>query len=76
MRIKIGLDGLGAMPIVYRHSIDLARADGNVIEWCAILTRPNYRKIIGDVLPAAEILDVFRDLPREPVGGEASEFAG
>ena len=73
---KIALYGYGSSPVTYRHLIDMARAQGQAIEWCAILTQPNYRGLIGEVLPAAEILDVFRDLPRVPVGGPASELTG
>jgi hypothetical protein len=72
MQTKIALYGFGSMPVAYRYMIDMARVDGVAVEWCAILTTPHYRALLREVLPAPEILDVFRDLPRHPVGGAAN----
>ena len=69
---KIALYGFGSQPIVHRHLIDLAAQQKVPLTWCAILNTPHYRKIIGEVIPADEILDVFRALPRVPVGGDLS----
>lgn len=69
---KIALYGFGSFPVVYRHLIEVARAEHSPIEFCMILTGPNWRKIIRDVLPSEDILDVFAELPREPVGGDPS----
>jgi hypothetical protein len=76
MRTKIALYGFGSMPVVYRHLIDMARADAQPFDWCVILTLPHYRQIMHEVLPAADILDVYRELPREPVGAPVSELSG
>src|SRR5947199_385458 len=73
---KIALYGFGSFPVVSRHLIDLAKADGSPIQWCAILVSPHYRRIMREVLPAADILDVFAALPREPVGGDLSDLVG
>ena len=75
MQTKIALYGFGTMPAVYRHLIEMARADGSPVDWCAILTTPHYRAVMGAVLPEPEILDVFRDLPRTPVGGDPALLA-
>jgi hypothetical protein len=69
---KIALYGFGSQPIVHRHLIDLAAKQKLPLTWCAILNTPHYRQIIGEVIPAGEILDVFRALPRVPVGGDLS----
>jgi hypothetical protein len=67
---KIALYGFGSEPVVHRNLIDLAAKAQSPLTWCAILTMPHYRPVIGEVLPAGEILDVFRMLPRSPVGGD------
>ncbi len=74
MKYKIALYGFGSFPVVFRHLIDVSRTEKSRIEFCAILAQPNYRKVIGDVLPAADILDVYAELPRQPVGGDLSLF--
>ena len=76
MNCKIALYGFGSLPVVYRHLIELAVAEKTPINWCVILTTPNYREIMGEVLPKADILDVFQTLPRVPVGGNLSCLAG
>lgn len=72
---KIALHGFGSMPIVHRHMIDMARRDGRPIAWCTILTTPHHRRIMGEMLPTEDILDVYRDLPRSPVGGDPTLLA-
>jgi hypothetical protein len=69
---KIALYGFGSQPIVHRHLIDLAANEKLPLEWCAILPTPHYRSVIGEVLPSDQILDVFRLLPRQPIGGDLS----
>lgn len=69
---KIAIYGFGSQPIVHRHLIDLAAQRKLPLSWCVILNTPHYRDIIGEVVPAEEILDVFKALPREPVGGDLS----
>lgn len=76
MTTKIAVYGFGSMPVVQRHLMDMARAESRDLAWCAILTQPHYRQIMRDVLPPADILDVFDALPREPVGGDLSLLAG
>lgn len=72
---KIAIFGFGSFPVVCRHLIEDARKRNAPIEWCAILVQPNFRKVIGDILPANEILDVFKSLPRVPVGGPMGTLA-
>jgi hypothetical protein len=69
---KIALYGFGSQPVVYRHLIELAAKEKLVLKWCAILTTPHYRGVMDQVLPAGEILDVFRALPRSPMGGDVA----
>ena len=69
---KLALYGFGSFPVVYRHLIEVARAERSPIEFCMILTGPNWRQVVGDVLPSEEILDVFTKLPRKPIGGDPS----
>lgn len=72
MTYKIALYGFGSFPVVYRHLIEVARAERSPIEFCMILTGPNWRQIVRDMLPSEDVLDVFAELPRKPVGGDAS----
>jgi hypothetical protein len=74
-RCKIALYGFGSQPLVHRHLIDLAKQQKLPLSWCTILTTPYYRSIMGEVLPPDEILDVFRALPRKPIGGDLSCLA-
>jgi hypothetical protein len=67
---KIALYGLGSHPIVHRHLIELATKEKAPLTWCAILATPHHRQVINEILPATEILDVFRALPRVPIGGD------
>jgi hypothetical protein len=67
---KIAVYGFGSQPVVHRHLIDLATKQKSPLKWCAILPSPYYRALINEVLPADEILDVFRVLPRVPQGGD------
>lgn len=67
---KIALYGFGSHPVVLRHLVEQAAKRELPLKWCAILPTPHFRSIISEVLPAAEILDVFRTLPRVPVGGD------
>ena len=76
MTTKIAVYGFGSSPVVYRHLIDLARERGAGLAWCCILSLPNYRQVMADVLPKAEILDVFSALPRSPKGGDTADLAG
>lgn len=71
---KIAVFGFGSMPVVQRHLMDLARANDTAIAWCTILTQPNYRTIMREVLPAADILDVFTALPVRPEGGALDQL--
>jgi len=72
MHKKIALFGFGSFPVVYRHLIEIARAERSPVEFCMILTTPNWRNVMREVLPPEEILDVFAELPRAPVGGDLS----
>jgi hypothetical protein len=72
---KIALYGFGSEPILHRNLIDLAAKENLSLTWCAILPTPHYRPILGEVLPANEILDIFRALPRKPVGGHPACLA-
>jgi hypothetical protein len=76
MNCKIVLYGFGSFPVVYRHLIQVARAQGSQVEFCAILTAPNYRRVMREVLPREDILDVYAELPRKPVGGDLSLLSG
>ena len=73
---KIALYGFGSEPVVHRNLIELAANDGLPLTWCAILPTPHYRTMMREVLPAQEILDVFRELPRKPIGGDLAELSG
>jgi hypothetical protein len=70
MTYRIALYGFGSFPVVFRHLIEQARSDGSGVEFCAILTAPNYRKVMREVLPQTDILDIYMELPRRPVGGD------
>ena len=72
MTYKIALYGFGSFPVVYRHLIETARAERSPVEFCLILTAPNWRDVVRDVLPASDILDLFAELPRTPLGGDQS----
>ena len=76
MTIRIALYGFGSFPVVFRHLIDAARRERSPVEFCAILTLPNHRRIIREVLAEADILDVFVELPRQPEGGDLSLLSG
>jgi hypothetical protein len=76
MTYRIALYGFGSFPVVYRHLIDVARAERSPTEFCAILTAPNYRQVLREVLPSDDILDVYAELPRRPVGGDLSLLSG
>ncbi len=67
---KIALYGFGSHPIMHRHLIELAAKEKLPLTWCEILPAPQHRKVISEVLPTSEILDVFQALPRVPVGGD------
>jgi hypothetical protein len=72
---KIAIYGFGSFPVIARHLIDMAGQSRCGLEWCAILAQPNYRKVIEEVLPREEILDLFAVLPRTPEGGDMSLLA-
>lgn len=72
---KIAFYGFGSFPVVYRHLVELARRERQPLEWCTILSQPNYRAVTREVLPKSEILDVFRTLPRTPIGGDLACLA-
>jgi hypothetical protein len=74
-RYKIALYGFGSQPIVHRYLIDLATEQNLPVSWCAMLDTPHYREIIGEALASKEILDVYRTLPRIPVGGDFASLA-
>ena len=76
MSLRIALYGFGSFPVVFRHLIDAARQERSPLEFCAILTVPNHRRIIREVLAEEDILDVFAQLPREPQGGDLSLLSG
>jgi hypothetical protein len=75
MSPKIAIYGFGSFPVVCRPLIELATAQALPIKWCAILPQPNYRAIMREVLPLADLLDVYEALPRTPVGGPLSCLA-
>jgi hypothetical protein len=75
MKSKIAVYGFGSFPVVARHLIDVAGQSQCGLEWCAILAQPDYRRIIEQVLPREEILDLFVVLPRTPEGGDMSLLA-
>jgi len=72
---KIALYGFGSEPVVHRNLIDLAAKEKLPLTWCAILTTPHYRPVMSEALPVDEILDVFKALPRTPVGGDPACLA-
>jgi hypothetical protein len=74
MKYKIALYGFGSLPVVYRHLIDLARSQDMPLEWCVILPQPDYRALMREVLPPAEILDLFESLPRIPQKGDLTRL--
>jgi hypothetical protein len=69
---KIAIYGFGSSPVVARHLIDMATQSRCGLEWCAILVQPNYRAVMGAVLPREEILDLYAVLPENPEGGDMS----
>ena len=75
MRYKIALHGFGASPIIFRHLIGIAAKDNAPIDWCMILPTPEHRALVRSVLPSGEILDVYQELPKEPVGAHLSLLA-
>ncbi len=75
MKYKIALHGFGASPLIFKHLIDLAVADGAPIDWCMILPTPEHRLLAYSLLPREDVLDVYRTLPRVPVGGDLSLLA-
>jgi hypothetical protein len=75
LRYKIALHGFGATPIVFKYLIELAAKDRAPIDWCIILPTPEHRALVRSILPSADILDVYRELPRTPVGGDLSLLA-
>jgi hypothetical protein len=75
MPYKIALYGFGSFPVVYRHLVETARAEHSPVEFCLILTAPNWRQVVRDVLPTEDILDLFAELPLEPLGGNQSLLA-
>ena len=79
MTYKIALYGFGSFPVVYRHLIEAAQAEHSPVGFCLILTAPNWRDVVRGVLPEDDILDVYRELPRQPVGGDPallSDYSG
>jgi hypothetical protein len=72
---KIAIYGFGSFPVIARHLIDMANQRRCGLKWCAILIQPNYRKVIEEILPREEILDLFAVLPRTPQGGDMSPLA-
>lgn len=75
MTAKIAVYGFGSSPVVFRHLIDFAKERSLGLQWCCILSLPNYRRIMADVLPPSEILDVFAALPYQPQGGDVAELS-
>ncbi len=73
---KIALYGFGSQPPVQRHLIALAANEKLPLTWCSILPTPYFRSVMSEVLPQNEILDVFRSLPRVPVGGDVDCLVG
>jgi hypothetical protein len=76
LRYKIALHGFGATPIVFKYLIELAAKENAPIDWCMILPTPEHRALVRSVLPRGEILDVYEELPRSPVGGDLSLLSG
>jgi len=76
MTYKIALYGFGSFPVVYRHLIEAAQAEHSPVGFCLILTAPNWRDVVRGVLPEEDVLDVFRELPRKPVGGDPALLSG
>ena len=63
------------MPIVFKYLIEFAAKNGAPIDWCMILPTPEHRALVRSVLPRSDILDVYRALPRVPVGGDLGLLA-
>ncbi len=76
MTYRMALYGFGSFPVVYRHLVEVSRAERSPVEFCAILTTPNYRRVMREVLPQEDILDVYAELPRKPIGGDLSFLSG
>ncbi len=76
MRYKIALHGFGSTPIVFKHLMEMAAQDQAPIEWCMILPTPEHRALVRSMLPGSGILDVYQELPKDPVGGDLSLLAG
>jgi Capsule polysaccharide biosynthesis protein len=74
MAVRIALYGFGTLPIVFRHLIEEARRQNAAVEFCAILTAPNWRNVMREVLPQRDILDIYGTLPREPEGGDLTKL--
>lgn len=72
---RIALYGFGSFPVVFRHLIEEARSGGPPASFCVILTTPNWRNVVREVLPEQDILDVYVRLPRRPVGGDPTLIA-
>jgi hypothetical protein len=75
LRYKIALHGFGATPLVFKHLIECAAKDQAPIDWCMILPTPEHRTLVRSVLSSSEILDVYRELPRTPVGSDLGLLA-
>ena len=69
---KLALYGFGSFPVVDPYLTEVARAERSPNSSLMILTGPNWRQVVGDVLPSEEILDAFTKLPRKPIGGDPS----
>ena len=72
--LKIAIYGLGSFPIVCSHLIKELRKQAHDFSWCSILPSPHYRHLLLELMPDNEILDLFSELPRHPVGGDDSEL--
>ena len=76
MRYKIAFYDFGSTAIMHRHFIDMARAEGASLSFCAIQPNPYYRALTREVLDPADILDVFSALPRKQILADPSVLAG
>ncbi len=75
MRYKIAFYDFGSTAIMHRHLIEMARGEGAPLSFCAIQPNPYYRALMREVLDPADILDVFRALPRRQTHGDPSTLA-
>jgi hypothetical protein len=74
-RIKLAIYGFGSFPIVCWHLFEIARNRGIEFANCIILTTPHHRDLVKSFVADRNVLNVFDDLPRNPLGGDTSDLA-